>query len=158
MPDVRRSYTMSMFIDGWIELASALPAAEGADNAWRGVVHLGNLVIDDADLVSERLFGLSKRAVTEAVPGRFGRRGVPPNASHEVRTALSTIAVHEASFGKGESGGYTHAAWPEIASVPLSAADLEGSRWSVALAVARTLLQHSKLPPDHLRFVVWYSW
>ena len=149
---------MPMFIDGWIEITSDLSTAAGNDYAWLGVVQLGNLIIDDADLVSERLFGLSKRAVTEDLPGRFGRRGVPPNPSQEVRSALAELAAHEASFGKGEVGGYTYATWPEIASVPLSFADLEDSRWAVALAVARTLLQHTKLPPDHLRFVVWYSW
>ena len=48
---------MPFWIEGWVEVTTQDDSTE--EHAWAGAINIGSLV-DTADEVSERLFGLSK--------------------------------------------------------------------------------------------------
>ena len=145
---------MGLDIEGWIEVTRNPDAA--AAHAWFGVVCLSSIV-DVADDDTERLFGLSKLCVSgqKVIDALAAGRGVPPNASAQVRRDLDDIAAHEAEYGPGEFGGYTFAVWSEIRAVELTDPP-EGSQWKLAFALAREL--EVVYGPERIRFVVWFSW
>ena len=96
---------MPFWIQGWVEVTS-FPPAEHDDHAWQGVLRILPIV-DEADRVSEELFGLSKGAVTEKRPPASiaAGRGIPPQPSSELRDDLERIRAHELKYGAGEYGG-----------------------------------------------------
>ena len=150
---------MPMFIHGWIEVTGLAGVEQEEEHAWRGLINLGSLLMDETDAVSERLFALSKHCVCENVRGGLAvARGVPRNPSEEVRRELGEIGAFEEKYGPGEVGGYTWASWNEISTVHFETEELTDSRWAVAFALANTLTTQSYVTPDQLRFVVWYSW
>ena len=142
---------MPYSIDGWVEAGHADDPAE--PHSWRGVVRLGPLV-DVADGVSERLFGLSRR---QPIAGAlFAGRGWPASVSAEAEADRDRIAAHEAEFGPGECGGYTHATWAEVASSGVEpGAD---SDWRLVFDLLGRLAADPRFPADRLRLVVWFDW
>ncbi len=144
---------MPFWIEGWIEVKRPAP-----DAAWFGAVNLGTLVeISDDD--SERLFGLSKDCVTgrKEVESLAAGRGVPPDSSGQVARELQANADHEAEYGPGEVGGYTHALWTEIRGHRLADPPPDyPSQWAVPFAIARVL--EEEFGPKGVRFVVWFNW
>jgi hypothetical protein len=141
---------MPFEIEGWIEVARS------PESAWFGVVDL-MLIVDIADADTERLFGLSRRYVTDEweEEALAADRGVPPNPSSQVRKAMEEIAAHEAKYVPGEYGGYTHALWAEIRGYELVEKPGD-SQLKLAFDLARVLEQ--RFGPDRVRFVVWYNW
>jgi hypothetical protein len=142
------------WIDGRIEVARSADSAD--EHAWFGVVRLLSIV-DVADADTERFFGLSKRCVTGDWEGEalVADRGVPPNPSSQVRTAMEEIAAHEAKYGPGEYGDYTHALWAEIRGRELVEREIE-PQLGLAFDLARVLEQ--RYGPERVRFVVWFNW
>jgi hypothetical protein len=145
---------MPFWIEGWIEVAR-LPDTM-AEHAWFGVVRLSTIV-DVADADTERLFGLSRRCVTGNWDGDAlaAARGMPPNPSGQVREAMQEIAAHEAKYGPGECGGYTHALWAELRDHEL-VEQCEDSELKLAFDLARVLEQ--RFGPERVRFVIWFNW
>ena len=145
---------MSFDIEGWIEVAHNPDTAYA--NAWSGVVRLSSLV-DVADDDTERLFGLSKLCVSgkKSVDALAANRGVPPNPSAQVTRELEQIAVHEATYGPGECGGYTFAVWSEIRAAVLTDPP-EESQWKLPFVLARAL--EAGFGAGRVRFVVWFCW
>jgi hypothetical protein len=142
------------WVEGWIEIARSPDTAD--EHAWFGVVRLLSIVdVWDAD--TERLFGLSKRYLRGECEDEAlaADRGVPPNPSSQVRQELEQIAAHEAKYGPGEFGGYTHALWIEIRGYELVEREIE-PQLRVAFDLARVLEQ--RYGPECVRFVVWFNW
>jgi hypothetical protein len=147
----RGGETMPFWVEGWIEVARLPDTAH--KYAWFGVVNLGSLV-DVADEDTERLFGLSKQCMTgeKSVDAFAASRGVPLNPSAQVRHELEEIAAHEAKYGPGEFGGYTHALWAEIQGIKLA----EASQLRLPFALAAAMAQ--QFGPHRVRFVLWFNW
>ncbi len=146
---------MPYFINGWVE-ATRFDGAERDDRfAWQAVLSISALV-DTADAVSERLFGLSKDWTPEHGAVAAGR-GAPPHPSDGLRADLDEIARHEAKHGPGEFGGLTHATWQELKAA-LPDLDLSTSDWRTVFDVVARLEQDERLNDERLRFVVWYDW
>ncbi len=147
---------MPFWINGWLEVRRGV--AQDA-LAWSGVLRIGPLV-DVADGVSERLFGLSKRLASAPSNGDAiaAQRGAPADPSEEVRAELDEHAAHEREFGPGELGGHTHATWIELSDQLLDAAALADSDWKLVLDIARLLAADDRFKPDGVRFVLWYNW
>jgi len=117
---------MAFWIEGWVEILRSAPD----EGLWFGVIDIGAL-IDVADEVSEALFGLSKECVRgekPIVPSAAGR-GLPSDPSSAVCTETERISAHEAQFGAGEIGGYTHATSAELKLHPLDPDTLGKSDW-----------------------------
>lgn len=144
---------MPFDVEGWIEVA--YPAmSEG--QTWVGVVNLSTLMTNwDRD--TERIFGLSKAYVTgeSSTVALAAARGLPPDPSRVVLGDLAQIAGHEAEYGPGEFGGYTHALWTELRDLELVESPPE-SRCGLAFRIARML--EERFRPDRIRFVVWFCW
>jgi hypothetical protein len=146
---------MSFWIEGWVEIARAETTEP---HSWQAVVRLGPLV-NVADLVSESLFGLSKRVVS----GEFdinpvaANRGVPGNVSTEVKRDVDAIAEHEREFGNGEFAGFTWARWSEVRSA-LSEDELSNSQWGLVFELIRRISERLQLSDEQVRVVVWCSW
>lgn len=150
---------MSFWIQGWVEITTFDGPEQEEDHAWQSAINLGALV-DTADEVSERLFGLSKRCVSgqfDASPLAAGR-GLPPNPSAEVRSAMQAITRHEQQYGRGELGGYTYALWREVKPVALDQELADSSDWRLVFDLIRRLEQDSRYNEDRIRLVVWYVW
>jgi hypothetical protein len=145
---------MPFTLEGWIEVARSPETAD--EHAWFGAVDLG-AIVDVADEDTERLFGLSKACVSgeKAVDSLAAGRGLPPNPSAQARRALDEIAKHEAQFGSGEFGGYTHAMWAEIRHYAL-AMPLKDSQWALPFELARIL--ETRFGSDRIRVILWYNW
>jgi hypothetical protein len=146
---------MPFWINGWLEVRRG-----GAEDAlsWSGVLRIGPLV-DVADGVSERLFGLSKRLASASnVDAIAAQRGAPADPSEEVRAELDEQAAHEREFGPGELGGHTHATWLELADQLLDDAVVSDSDWKLVFDIARLLATDDRFKPDGVRFVLWYDW
>jgi len=149
---------MPIFIHGWLEITGTHGPDQAESWAWRGVVNVGNVLIDEADAIAEHLFGFSKRAISAGDVGLVGGRGIPGNLSAEARAEL---AAEIDALGAGqsvESGGHTSAAWHEVASVGLPEEELAVSRWRTVFALAGVLVREGGLSPSQVRLVVWYSW
>jgi hypothetical protein len=82
-------------------------------------------------------------------------RGIPADASDEVRREMQVIAAHEAKHGKGECGGYTNATWEELRTYRL-VESAEDSPWKIIFDIVRQLEQ--RYQPKGIRFIVWYNW
>ncbi len=138
------------WIEGWVEVRYP-------GTPWVGVVDLGKLIEIGCD-DSGRLFGLSKQYLRgdEEVKALFPSRDVPTDASVKVREALEEIAAHEAKYGGGECGGYTHATWAEIRDYIPTAEPEETNQWKLVFDLARVLEQ--RYAPERIRFVVWFNW
>jgi hypothetical protein len=148
---------MPFWIEGWIE-ATRMDASEQDEYAWSGVIRIGPIV-DVADDVSERLFGLSKRLVASAAEsGVAQNRGIPANPSAELRAELEEHRVHERKHGSGELGGYTFANWEEIAAQRDSLPNLAESDWALVFDLAARLAADPRFSTDRVRVVVWYNW
>jgi hypothetical protein len=143
---------MPFWIEGWLEVRRVGQAA------WSGVLSIGPLV-DVGDEISERLFGLSKRwrSTQSQIDAVAADRGVPSDASQELRAELAQHAAHERQFGPGEFGGYTHATWNELADLPLDATALAKSDLKLVLDIARQLAADERFQ-DGVRIVVWFNW
>ena len=141
---------MPYWIDGWVEAGHGDPADPPG---WQGVLRLLPL-IGPADGVSERLFGLSKR---QPIPGAlFACRGWPAAVSAEVQAERDNLDAHEAEFGGGACGGFTHATWAELlASGVQPGAE---SDWRLVFDLLARLAADPRFPADRLRLVVWYNW
>lgn len=146
------------WIEGWVEATRVEPAEPGQD-AWEGVIRLAPLV-DVADVVSERLFGLSKKTISSGnLDGALApRRGVPPNPSPQVRGEIDDIAAHEAQFGAGEYGGYTYAEWTEIAPLMSSEFPPRTSDWTAVFEMIKLIAADPRFAAGRVRIVVWYNW
>ncbi len=143
-------------IQGWIEVDRSGEPEDG--HAWQAVINIGPL-IDTPDLVSERLFGLSKDYATARSDDQVaGRRGLPANPSQTVTAELLRIKQHESQFERGEFGGYTHATWREIKAAPLDDQVVRRSDWQLIFSLCERLEQDSRLSDNRIRFVVWYCW
>jgi hypothetical protein len=147
---------MPFSIEGWVEVSRR---GSPAEQAWESLIRIGSL-IDVADEVSERLFGLSKRSVSAeaAVAAVAAGRGVPPNHSTAVRGALAELADHERQFGTGEVGGYTFMTWAEVKAAEIEPAVIEKSQWSLLFDLICRLEEDTRFSDDLIRFVVWYNW
>jgi hypothetical protein len=144
---------MPYWIEGWLEVRRAGMEDE---SAWTGILRLGPLV-DVADDVSERLFGLSKRLTSAGAPATTiaANRGVPPDPSDELRGELARDVPYQRS---GELGGYTHATWNELAYHGLNDSTVAESDWQVVFEFAHRLARDDRFGPECVRFVVWYNW
>ena len=148
---------MPFWIEGWVEVSAIIAPEE--DRAWRGAINLGTLV-DAADRVSERLFGLSKRhASAEFRAGSPAKgRGLPTDPSLEVRRAIEAVAAHERRFGAGEFSGLTHATWREVKPAIVGDPEVAESDWSLVFDLVRRLERDRRFTEDRIRFVIWYNW
>lgn len=149
---------MSFWIEGWIEVTRMLPHEED-EHAWSGVLRVGPLV-DGADDVSERLFGLSKALVSSNEPHAAiaARRGIPPHPSAQLRADLERIADHERRHGQGEFGGYTYAIWSELTAFRASRPAAQLGDWGTVFDIAERIVRDQRFSSGRLRLVVWYCW
>jgi hypothetical protein len=145
---------MPFDLEGWIEVTYGTVTPGGL--SWFGVVNLG-ILMGSWDRDTERIFGLSKRYVTGecSTEALAAARGVPPDSSTAVLDALAEIADHEAQYGPGGFGGYTHALWSELRDLDLVEPARE-SRCRLAFQIARAL--EEAFDPERIRFVVWFNW
>ena len=145
------------WIEGWVEITAAedVPLDEHA----RAVINVGCLV-DVADGISERLFGLSRRCAAgeKSVVALAPKRGIPGDSSDQVRREMESIRNHEEQFGRGGLGGYTYATWREIKTVAFAAEELRDSDWSLLFDLMRRLEEDCRFSADRIRVVVWYNW
>lgn len=141
---------MPFWIDGWLEVR------RNDEAAWSGVLHIGPLM-DVADEITERLFGLSKRwrSAESPIDAVAADRGAPSDPSEELRAELAQHAPYDES-GSGEIGGYTHATWDELADVPFDATSLLHSDFKLVLDIARRLAADERFA--QVRIVVWFNW
>jgi hypothetical protein len=146
---------MPFRIEGWIEVCRGNNPDD--ENAWFGIIDVGPLV-DTPDTISDQLFGLSQRFVNGGRPTESlaANRRLPRNPSAAVKEAIDRIQLHEAKFGTGQFGGYTHASWAEIGKFPIRPADLNQSDWYMVFDLVRCLEQY--VPADRIRFTLWFSW
>ena len=130
---------MPFWINGWLEVRRGV--AQDA-LAWSGVLRIGPLV-DVADGVSERLFGLSKRLASAPSNGDAiaAQRGAPADPSEEVRAEFDEHAAHEREFGPGELGGHTHATWIELSD------QLRGKPLSTTRSMVNTFVNRPSVGP-----------
>jgi len=144
---------MPYCIEGWVE-ATTTPPSEQDQHSWMGILMLGGIV-DVADCVSERLFGLSKRCAKDPsmISAIAPRRGIPANPSKELRADLQT---HDAS--SGEVGGYTYITWEEMAPLRPDLDGLLGSDWLLVYDLVERLAEDYRFSPGRLRVTVWYNW
>ena len=148
---------MPMDIEGWVEVSWRQAGDEPEeDHHWMGVIRLGPIVGGATDDVGAALFGFSKGEVDATVAGQ---RGVPAHCSAEVRRDLDGIARHEAQYGRGEFGGYTHASWREISRVDwtvyrVSETARAESNWATLFSLMSILEQRY----DQIRIVAWWNW
>lgn len=148
---------MPFWIEGWIE-ATRMEAPEQDEHAWSGVIRIAPIV-DVADEVSERLFGLSKTLVASGTENALApNRGIPENPSAELRAELEVHRAHERKYGRGELGGYTFASWTEISAERRSLPSLAESEWALVFDLAERLAADPKFSEDRVRVVVWYNW
>ena len=149
---------MSFSIDGWVEV-TIFREDERDEHSWRGLIRLSPL-IDTSDGVSEALFGLSKRCVTEGAGDALaGKRGVPAFPSAEVRTELEEIRMHEEKFGAGEYGGYTFATWAELKGRRTElAAQFSDSDWWVVFDMIERVERDYRFAEDRIRVITWFEW
>jgi hypothetical protein len=148
---------MPFWIEGWIE-ATRTDGSEQDEHAWSGVIRIGPIV-DGADEVSERLFGLAKGLVASGAANAVAaNRGIPENPSAELRAELEGHRTHEREHGSGEFGGYTFATWTEISAARDSLPGLAESEWALAFDLADRLARDPKFSSDRVRVVVWYNW
>jgi hypothetical protein len=146
---------MPFDVEGWIEVAYGRPdTPEGL--RWFGVINLSTRM-SSGDGDTERIFGLSKGYVTgeRSTVAVAAARGVPPAPSRAVLDDLAQIAGHEAQYGPGEFGGYTHALWSELRELGLVESPPQ-SRCQLAFRIARGL--EEEFGPERIRFVVWFCW
>ena len=146
-------------IHGWIEVTRFSGAEQEDEHAWIAVIGLSGLV-DVPDVVSERLFGLSKRSVNgeAAVPAVAANRGLPLNPSEQVKIARARILELEHQFGSGECGGYTFAGWREIKAVPFTDEELRESNWEIVFGLIREIETDGRFSEDKIRIVASYVW
>ena len=149
---------MPLAIHGWVEIIRQDESLQSQEH-WEAVINIGAL-IDVADSVSERLFGLSKPAVGDPinVAALAANRGVPPNPSKEFCRDLEEVRDLEGRFGKGEFGGYTFAGWHEVVNLGLSDAELDSSDWRLVFELVQTLAKDQRLSADKIRLVTYFSW
>jgi hypothetical protein len=148
---------MRLSIEGWLEVSHLEDVAE--EHAWLGVVDLSSL-IGAGDEISEQLFGLSKRHVSDVettLQPLASSKGLPANPSNNVLRDIERIHEYEAKFGSGEFGGYTFATWEEIKPHLELLTDTDiTNEWRLIFNWANQL---EKLYPHcQIRFVVWFSW
>lgn len=155
--DVPRHWFMGIDVEGWVETSwrrdEDLPEE---DYQWSGVIRISLLRIHPTDEVAEALFGFSRRAMDDhrAFPAVARARGVPSRCSVEVRADLEAIARHEAKYGKGEFGGYTHITWREIKAI--ENATSKESEWSLLFEMMALL--ETRHRDDEIRIVTWWTW
>lgn len=150
---------MPFWIEGWVEITVLDKTERDDESAWQGVINISPL-IDVADIVSERLFGLSKQCVAgeKAVNSLAAERGLPDYPSAEVRRNIQEIRNYEESYGRGEFGGYTYATWREIKAVGFESNALQQSDWNLLFDLMRRLEQDYRLSDSKIRIVVWFNW
>jgi len=146
------------WIQGYVEITT-LEENERDEHAWQSVMAIGPLV-DGADIVSERLFGLSKRCVVgeAGIDSLASGRGLPQYPSEWVSHKIAQIREHQKEYGKGEVGGYTFAYWNEIKTVEFTSEELRESDWALVLDLVSRLEQDYRFSDDKIRIVVWFDW
>ena len=150
---------MSFCIEGWVETTRLHETEHDEEHAWQGAINLSPL-IDIADTISERLFGLSKQCIAgeKFVDSAAAGRGLPDYPSAEVQHEIQEIRNLEKRFGAGEFGGYTHATWYEIKAVAFDSNTLQESDWNLVFDLIRRLEQDYRFSENKIRIVVWFSW
>ncbi|WP_437301047.1 hypothetical protein [Sorangium sp. So ce426] len=146
------------WIEGWVEVTRMLPFEED-EHAWQGVLRVLPL-IDGADAISQRLFGLSRDVVAAGEPlgAVAARRGIPPNPSAQLRADLDRIAEHERRYGPGELGGTTYASWTELSAFRDSCPEVRSSDWATVFELMDRIASDERFSSARLRLVVWYNW
>jgi hypothetical protein len=153
---------MGVDLFGYVEVSRWEPEARGDEHAWTAAVTLSAL-IDSCDEVSELLFGFSKRALSAGKlpfePIARGR-GIPRNASQQVRDDLERIEEFETRSGKGESRGYTYIDIAEIESIDWESIGIlpEKSEWSLVFGLIQVLRSDSRFQEAGIRIVCWAVW
>jgi hypothetical protein len=89
---------MPFSIEGWVEVSRR---GSPAEQAWESLIRIGSL-IDVADEVSERLFGLSKRSVSAGAAVAAVLPGVVFHQTTRLRCAvpLPNWPITSASLGQ----------------------------------------------------------
>lgn len=143
---------MPYWIRGWLETSTG-PVSDSP--IWFATVNLAPL-IDTADEVSERLFGLSKRVARDRVrmgDALFAGRGLPEDVSGIVQRELEQGLKYPE-----EIGGYTHASVAEIERAGFAMVEFSNSNWSVVFKLIDGLLTDERFTKENLRLVVWSNW
>ncbi len=150
---------MAYWIEGWIEITHCQDTKHVDEDGWASVLNLGTL-IDGADFVSERLFGLSKRCTAKEFNAKALAlsRGVPSHPSKELKAQLDDIAEFEKQHGPEDFGGHTYASWREIKTVVLESEALQESDWKIVFDFVRQLEARGHYRDDQIRFVLWFNW
>jgi hypothetical protein len=144
---------VSFDIEGWVEVRRA---PSDMDGEWIGVLRL-DAVIDVGGPVSEALFGLTKAFVageTQTTP-LAARRGIPANASPQVRSA---VTADERFVKSGDMGGHTWASWAEISTIELADEVLSQSDWRHVFAFMKSLADDPNMDAKRVRVVCWFNW
>ena len=146
-------------IHGWVEVTRFSGAEQEDEHAWTAAICLSGLV-DVPDVVSERLFGLSKRYVNgeATAPAIAANRGLPPNPSGQVKIERDRILEFERKFGIGECGEYTFAEWREIKAVSFTDEERRGSDWHLVFELIGAIERDGRFSEDKIRIVAWYVW
>ncbi len=154
---------MPVDIYGWVEISRWNHNELSDEHAWSGVINLCSL-IDGTDLVSEALFGFSKRCFIGTDLGFAPlalNRGLPPNPSMQVREGIEAVRRHEQRFGAGELRAVTHINYEVVRSIDWSAlgiADITVSDWAVVFQLVEQLRACGHLQNAAFRIVCWAVW
>lgn len=147
------------WIQGWVEVTNYIDSEQDGKHAWMSLFNLGTLIVF-SDPISEHLFGLSKRTISEEFKSKsyFANRGLPSNPSSEIQREISSIEELEIKHGSGEFGGYTYALWSEIKSIKFDKEILDKSDWKLVFDLVNRLETDRRYSDNQIRFIVWYNW
>lgn len=133
-------------IFGFVE---AVPLAGGP---WLAAFALHDMV-GCAGKYSDKVFGLSKHAQEGAAP--FAHRGIPDDASREVRDWMASIARFENETGDDSSEfGHTYATLDELGRLPAPT----DTAWRAVLGRMGELRCDANLSDAGIRIVLWANW
>ena len=153
---------MGVSVHGWVEVCR-VPEARNETYGWSGLIRLDAL-IDVCDVVSEVVFGFSKRVFTDGLPFEplACGRGIPVNPSYMVTRELEAIREHERQHGVGEYFGYTHVLYDEVLRVEWAKygiTRLSDSCWWRVFRMLDTLYGSDEaFAPERTRITAWVSW
>jgi hypothetical protein len=154
---------MGIDICGWVEISDWGPENFEEEYAWTGVIRIAPLMYV-CDVVSELLFGFSKRALCgEKLPyvPIAANRGIPSNPSQEVVSDMKSIAELEQRFGPGEFRGYTSIDISEIDAIDWARYEVDTTRpsgWWVLLRMIDLLRSDQDSINRGIRLVCWVCW
>jgi len=138
------------WIEGVVEVSIHSDEELEQPHAWSMVLDIGALV-DVADPVSERLFGLSRACVSgEGGPrSLYAGRGLPKGHSVEGFAEMQRFP---------EIGGFTHATWREIKAAKIDPELLAGGDWLLIFDLLRRLEADDRFEDHRIRVLAWYNW